>query len=309
MKKSITLFTTIALLMLAQTVSAACTDISLDLGTGSTDSNSNKNVTKLQNFLKDSGYLTVAPNGVFGPATAASVKKFQTAQNLSSTGFVGPLTRAVIKTKSCTVSTPTVTIPAPSNGNTNITRPKAGALVTIGKTQVIRWTTEIKSTYSIILENQEGVSQGYIAVSRLGGTEFEWHAGDVFNTDSQVDTTVAPGIYKIRIRNTYSGTSADDPQSAVFTLVADPIVPKLVYPTTIPVNQDSTVVLYGSGFNDNTSLYLDGPFNIRTSKVYMSPDRKVFIISVPKTVSAGRHNVWAYNGYESIDTGTALTIE
>ncbi|MEN9621816.1 MAG: putative peptidoglycan binding domain [Candidatus Parcubacteria bacterium] len=300
---------TVALLMLAQTASAACTDISLDLGLGSTDLNSNGNVTKLQNYLKDSGHLTAVPNGVFGPATVAAVKKFQTAQNLSSTGFVGPLTRGSVKTKSCVVPTPSVTTPSPSNGNTSITRPKAGASVTIGKKQIVRWSQEIKSTYSIILENQEGVSQGYIAVSRLGGTEFEWNAGDVFNTDSQRDMTVTPGTYKIRIRNTYSGTSANDPQSAVFTLVADPIAPRLVYPTTVPVNQDTTVVMYGSGFNDNTSMYLDGLFNVRTSKVYMSPDRKVFIISIPKTVPAGKHTLWAYNGYESTDTGTVITVE
>ncbi len=57
-------------------------------------------VTALQEALAGKGYLTATPNGRFGPATLAGVKKFQCAQNIvcsgSSYGMVGPKTQAAL---------------------------------------------------------------------------------------------------------------------------------------------------------------------------------------------------------------------
>ena len=54
-------------------------------------------VMTLQVFLSQKGYLTVAPDGNFGPKTLAAVKAFQTANGISPLGIVGPQTRALIK--------------------------------------------------------------------------------------------------------------------------------------------------------------------------------------------------------------------
>ncbi len=53
----------------------------------------NDEVTELQKILKKLGYLTVEPNGYFGPSTVAAVKKFQAAKGLTQLGSVGPGTR------------------------------------------------------------------------------------------------------------------------------------------------------------------------------------------------------------------------
>lgn len=53
-------------------------------------------VLRLQKILAQQGFLTATPNGHFGPATTAAVKKFQKAQGLSQLGTVGPATRAVL---------------------------------------------------------------------------------------------------------------------------------------------------------------------------------------------------------------------
>jgi hypothetical protein len=50
-------------------------------------------VRKLQERLADEGYLTVTPNGYYGPATFSAVKAYQRAHNLSALGNVGPGTR------------------------------------------------------------------------------------------------------------------------------------------------------------------------------------------------------------------------
>jgi|GEM_PF-602718 len=77
--------------------SATCVTFSGDLTFGDTGSE----VTKLQTFLKAQGYLTapLVPN--FGNATLAAVRAFQSAQGISATGTVGPLTRAAIQRVSC----------------------------------------------------------------------------------------------------------------------------------------------------------------------------------------------------------------
>jgi peptidoglycan hydrolase-like protein with peptidoglycan-binding domain len=66
---------------------------------------SGTDVTELQKVLIAGGYLhIVAPTGWFGPMTLAAVKKYQAAKGIQATGFVGPLTRAVLNKGTTTVS-------------------------------------------------------------------------------------------------------------------------------------------------------------------------------------------------------------
>jgi peptidoglycan hydrolase-like protein with peptidoglycan-binding domain len=54
-------------------------------------------VTALQGILIADGDLHIsAPTGWFGPLTFAAVKEYQAANGVPATGFVGPLTRAVL---------------------------------------------------------------------------------------------------------------------------------------------------------------------------------------------------------------------
>lgn len=309
MKKIVYAISLLALLAVANPAFAACTDISVDIGSGSTDKTSASNVTKLQTFLKEAGYLQATPNGVFGPATLAAAKKFQSIQGVNATGFVGPLTRTLIKIKSCpSVTTPSTPVtPTLAQIKNPIITPKEGAIVTIGKPQIIRWTTELKSPYSIILEDAQGVSVGYIVITRLDGTEFEWKAGDVYSTESQSNKVVPPGSYKIRIRGTYGDISTSDPQSSVFTLESQPVTANMVYPRLVSTGDGQSIVLYGSGFNDQTAIYIDGSFNIRTTKLYTSPDGRTLVFTAPKDLAAGSHSLWGYNGNDVTELGLNFT--
>ncbi len=71
--------------------------------TQSTDANTGGQVTDLQTFLKDQGFMDqiVTTTGRYGSMTAKAVKAFQVKYNLSQTGATGPLTRAKIKAVSC----------------------------------------------------------------------------------------------------------------------------------------------------------------------------------------------------------------
>ncbi len=53
-------------------------------------------VFELQKKLVSLGFLSAAPNGFYGPATEAAVKKFQAKNGLTATGFVAKATRAAL---------------------------------------------------------------------------------------------------------------------------------------------------------------------------------------------------------------------
>lgn len=53
-------------------------------------------VTTLQMVLIQHGYMTGEPTGYFGVVTLKAVKEFQKAHGVNPTGYVGPLTRAVL---------------------------------------------------------------------------------------------------------------------------------------------------------------------------------------------------------------------
>jgi spore germination protein YaaH len=92
MKLPKTLLIAALLVLLPYAVQAATR--SLTVGTQGSD------VLALQKTLAAKGYLSATPNGYFGPATLAAVKKFQCDRGVvcsgSSYGIVGPKTQAVL---------------------------------------------------------------------------------------------------------------------------------------------------------------------------------------------------------------------
>jgi hypothetical protein len=85
-------------------LSKNCFNLLTDLSIGYSDDVSNPTegvIYKLQVFLANEGYLKSEPTGYFGVLTHAAAKAFQKANGLPQTGFVGPMTREVIKNQTC----------------------------------------------------------------------------------------------------------------------------------------------------------------------------------------------------------------
>lgn len=82
----------------ANTTSARC-DVQLtrNMQTGSEGTE----VTVLQSFLNRAGYLSVTPNGHFGPSTTSAVRAFQRDNDLSASGYVGDATLNAINERFC----------------------------------------------------------------------------------------------------------------------------------------------------------------------------------------------------------------
>lgn len=84
-----------------EAASVACTNLSYGLRYGASDSNTDGEVSALQEYLASQGFLDSEPTGYFGGLTLRAVKSLQSSVGIESTGFVGPLTRAKIRELSC----------------------------------------------------------------------------------------------------------------------------------------------------------------------------------------------------------------
>jgi peptidoglycan hydrolase-like protein with peptidoglycan-binding domain len=83
-------------------VPAGCTIIYNTLYHGLRDSQVNGEISKLQDFLFRFNYMSVrSVTGYFGIVTLNAVKKFQAQNGISTTGYVGPITRERIRANSC----------------------------------------------------------------------------------------------------------------------------------------------------------------------------------------------------------------
>ncbi len=85
----------------AQIDNNQCIILTNNLAYGSQDISVSGSVSTLQNYLSTLGYFTSQPTGYFGSITRTAVEKYQAAYSITATGFVGPLTRAYIKTSTC----------------------------------------------------------------------------------------------------------------------------------------------------------------------------------------------------------------
>lgn len=91
----------------------SCISLNNNLRIGSIDAGSNMEVSKLQNFLQSKGYMTIPATGYFGNITSKAVKDFQTKENISAIGIVGPLTRSRINLITCIPALPVSPAPTP----------------------------------------------------------------------------------------------------------------------------------------------------------------------------------------------------
>lgn len=133
------------LLIGGQYADAACYNVNYNARLGMRDGTTSNNVSTLQGFLREFNYLAPGPVGYFGPSTFAAVVKFQRSRGLTSDGVVGPMTRAAIKTVSCTTASNPIDQYFPTNPNPyNPYIPSTG---TIGNTSV--YTQNYLSTHNL----------------------------------------------------------------------------------------------------------------------------------------------------------------
>lgn len=287
----------------------SCTNIVSDLSYGMTDSVSSGPILSLQNFLSAQGYLSATPNGHFGPATAAAVVAFQVAHKISGTGYVGSVTRAAINAASCSTTAVTASTSASStttatNASASVTAPRANASLLIGQTYTITWNGTDRQGYSIVLEDANGLSEGYVTPISQSSGSFSWQVGTVLSGITDTYTTVPTGTYQIHLRS-----SSGDIYSGQFNISA----PALSVGTIMPLSfsslaQNPTMVIYGSGLNSSARVNIDGSYNFSGTNLYASPDGTVLVFSVPSGLSVGQHSADVSNAYGSLAVSPTFNV-
>jgi len=127
----------------AQTPPATCLMLTSNLSQGSKGAM----VTKLQDFLRSQGLLTVASTGYFGPRTAAAVSSFQKLVQLPAVGSVGPLTRFALQVSSCSpAAAPTSSMIVPESTSTTATSTTATSTATSSPTVIPTTATSTTAT-------------------------------------------------------------------------------------------------------------------------------------------------------------------
>ena len=306
---------------------AVCTILTQNLSYGATNSKTSGQVAVLQDFLHAAGYLSVVPTGRYGSLTVSAVKRFQSANRITSTGYAGPLTRSAIVLKSCSlpvlnpapVSAPApVTAVVPAATSTNavpvsvavsnfITNPKAGAVLTIGGVYPIQWTgSENESSIDIMLEDSSGLDVGYVAANLSGRNYFyNWTAGNVSLAGRQ-NAVIPPGDYRLVIKN--SGYSSSfSLKSRIFSIKEIPLSIGYVLPSSIANDRKTGITLYGDGFNSLTRVSFIGPYNSTSTPQYVSPDGKLVWMYLPPNVYSGQYQVSAVNDYSVLDNVATST--
>lgn len=298
-----------------------CTNLPTDLAIGATNSSSNNMVGMLQTFLINEGFLVTTSIGRFGPATEEAVIRFQRANSLSASGFVGPLTRALIKSRTCTtpttpapstpVSTPAPTTQTPSQTIAPgyvVTYPTAGRSFTLGDQTTISWTGPKDQSVDITLEDQNGVGQGYIASGLYNITQYTWKVGEIFSGDKK--TISGPGTYRIRVRSSSRGIQAGDRTSVAIGINATPLYIRNLLPgSSMPNDGKTTGVIYGTGFNNTSAIKIDGEWGMAISPTYLSPDGRVLVFTIPSYIGPGNHTISVKNNYLTASTSPSNALD
>lgn len=131
----------------------------------------NTDVVNLQKFLKDLGYFSGPITGNFGPLTFSAVKKFQLSRRVNSTGYWGPLSRAVAKTVKQIITQPTAVSPSVQTVQ-NV--PTSTPVSTPSSTVTPASTTPLAITTTSIPSATAGASYS-VSIAPSGGTgSYSW---------------------------------------------------------------------------------------------------------------------------------------
>jgi peptidoglycan hydrolase-like protein with peptidoglycan-binding domain len=307
----------------SDTSNANCLDFRYDLYQGLSDRFDDQSVTKLQIFLNKNQYLKAEPNGYFGPATNSAVKVFQSKNGISNTGRVGPATRLLIKNTSCKTNTNTASVINSVNANnvdrinstnTTVTSPSKGMIIRTENKIPIEWNSVPNAIYDIKLEDKNGLGFGLIAGS-AGGNSYSWDVGKVYSAKTNSEIYVEPGTYRIALTSSNYRSDVPDQFSGLFTILGKPLVIDTIMPSLVYNNVDNSVVLYGRGFEDTTSVvYSNDDIKRIIKPSFISSDGKIVVFKIPSQAIISQYSVSVYNTYDSGATSTpsnavSLTIK
>lgn len=266
--------------------------LTFNLRLGSTDAATNGEVTKLQQFLARDKviYPEGLVTGYFGFKTEAAVKRFQTQNNISAIGVVGPQTREAIKKASTppAVTSTTVTVtPTPTLVSTPTPAPPP-AVNNLGKIILSPSSGQVTETLTI-------TGSGFAAT----GNEVYFGAGSMknltsFNGSTMItftipgeagSTKILPGSYELYVSNVNGKTA-----TSTFVVGSGVSYPSIVSvsPSTAKIGDSITVT--GTGFTVPGNDVHIGVGGLREITTLAKVKGTQLIFSVPATINSCDHS-------------------
>lgn len=174
----------------------ACIPISHTMVIGSTDADTEGDVSRVQNFLYRTRLLSVAPTGYYGPLTSAAVAEFQRQHNITVGGLVGPLTMAALNLELCSTIT---TIPPVSGGTDKYNSPLVvGTNDNIVVMQFEAWFGPQAVSFEIDPSNVQGVPT-VIPWYNSNNMSIGYDSADPNIIEQQIELIEAAGVNAIAI--------------------------------------------------------------------------------------------------------------
>jgi peptidoglycan hydrolase-like protein with peptidoglycan-binding domain len=238
MKKYIIVFLLSFLLLPAFTYADTykCLDFNSGLHLGSRDFVKNGDVSRLQDFLINQGFLKSNITGYFGSQTYRAVRDFQRSFGFSAVGNVGPMTRNKIKNITCNLvvnTTPSIFSMTPTTGiiGTNVTLYGKG------------FTRENTINFGNgVIPNVVSIDNKYITFTVPGSLVPPCvYANPACYMTAMPNMQTPPGTYPVSVTNQNGVTS----NTIDFTVVAQqntvsPVISGVDSPTNLTVGQSGT---------------------------------------------------------------------
>ncbi len=217
-----------------------CIDLSHNIHFGSTDADTDGDVTRLQQFFGNFGSTT----GYFGHLTEQAVQNWQASHHIvssgsaSSTGFgyVGEKTRSAMRcaTVATTTSTAATTTPSTTTADPviSIATPVAGTSVAQGSTLNVSWSAQnVPSGATVglyLVDTTTGTrASNHLVVGQPTTGSYTWHVPSTIIL-GDLGRTLTPGQYQIQVAllpANYCVVPADGlPQSCAAGTTDQPIV-------------------------------------------------------------------------------------
>ena len=304
-----TLFSLMSItLVSAQTVSSttpSCVTLTYSMGYGSRDFFTNGDVSRLQTFLNERGYLSVGATGFYGRLTAAAVANFQGDNGIIRIGLIGPFTRARILAVSCGATPPPPSTNVPTEAYLS---PKSGAvgdIVTIHGSGFTRDNT-VHFDYGVILHiaSSDGTTLVFIVPSAL-------NAACYYSSPAclMASREVILGNYEVSVQNVNgtSNTQTFQVTSRDRTGTGAPTISGIDSPTTLGVGQTGTWTVRAIDQTGGGLSYsvVWGDENQSNYGYAMSPSSNTFVQS--STFTHSYSQVGVYNPTFTVQGSNGLT--
>ena len=279
------------------------------------------NVTKLQTYLQQANYLSTSPSGYFGAMTLKAVQKFQSDNGVSSTGYVGPATKAMLKNLSCNTTAVQPTInpgtssvpsqnPAVASCSVKITSPFSNQRFDLNTDTIsLSWNNincDPSAMFIPVLSRTDpsgtwDVTPGTGAIANSAGT---------FNPDFS-KAVLNEGYYKIFLEKSDTKQRVSDIAQFYVVAKASNYQPLSISSISSPsaVNDGQTSInVSGAGFTSSTTVYLGNGQNLKVIPTSIDSAGASLSFTVPATAVYGPAGISVSNDGKNFSNQLSFSI-